>query len=166
MLHNQQTTQSLLCKTYSKLKYYDLFKNFYSSSVYLEKPLSFIQRKNFSRAIFGVLPINEELLRYCNPMVPANKRYCDICLKISNLTQTNTKHVENLEHCCFVCPEYSDIRTHWLRQLITPDNFNSLPAEDKFSIIFNTPNNVKPTAIFITSFLNKHSLFMKKYKIK
>ena len=171
MLYKQQSIQSKLCKTYSKLKYYVSFKNFHAPSLFLERPLSFFQRKYFCKAIFGILPINEEILRYSNPMVPADKRYCDICIKSLNFInslnlsqQANIKPLENLEHCCFFCPEYSDIRAIWLGQLIIPDNFNNLPVEDKFNLVFNISDNVKPTAKFITSLINKRSLFKTKYK--
>ena len=137
MLYKQQTTQSQLCQTYSKLKYYVLFKNFHQPSVFLGKPLSFIQKKTFCKAIFGILPINEELLRFSHPIVPAENRYCDICkkniLNNNNLVTTlglaqvtNKLYLENLEHVCFVCPEYYDIRVAWLSQISTPENFENL----------------------------------------
>ena len=173
MLYKQQSDQSLLCQTYSKLKYYVMFKDFNKPSIFLEKPLSFLQRKNFCKAIFGILPINEELLRYSYPIVPAKNRFCDICKKKNNnnlfitsgLTQVSNEVLsENLEHVCFICPEYADIRHTWLSQLNIPGNFDNLPVENKFNLIFNVPDNVKPTSKFITLLLDKRSLFNSKYK--
>ena len=73
MLMQQNFDQSLLCKTFSKLKVYVSVKNFRDKSTFLAKPLSFIQRKNYCKAIMGILPINEEILRYSRPILPAEK---------------------------------------------------------------------------------------------
>ena len=123
--------------------------------------------KNFCRARIGILPINDEILRYSRPIVPADKRYCDVCTKNSKatsqyLTQQQSRPIENIEHCIFQCICYSNLRTLWLASIVLPQNCNNLPLSNKFDIIFNTPENVKPTANFIIAFMNMRSLLLNK----
>ena len=168
MLCSQSDSQKILSQTYSKLKYFVHFKDFQAQASFLTKHLSYLQMKNFCRARIGILPINDEILRYSRPIVPADKRYCDVCTKSSEPTSQSvtqqSRPLENLEHCMFQCICYSDLRTVWLSSLLLPSNFNSLPLSNKFDIIFNKPENVKPTANFIIAFMNKRSLLLNKQK--
>ena len=166
MLNSQSLSQKMLCQNYSKLKYFTCFKDFSSQASFLTKHLSFLQMKMFCRARIGILPINDETLRYSRPVVPADKRYCDVCTNsseaLSQLSTQVSRPLENIEHCFFQCICYSDLRTVWLSSLLIPQNFNALTLSSKFDLIFNQPDNIKPTSNFIIAFMNKRSLLLNK----
>ena len=160
MLLKQQTDLHASSLTYSKLKAYTTFKDFKCEPAYLSLSLSFLERKNLCKALMGILPVNEELLRYSRPIIPAEERFCEVCRDSQNMS---CRPVENLEHCTFNCVSYNELRSVWLQKLKLPVNFSNMTTDQRFKIIFNEQQNIKPTAKFITSFLNMRSVIISKY---
>ena len=62
MLLKQQENLHISSQSYSKLKNYITFKDFSCEPSYLSLSLSFPERKNFCKALMGILTIKEELL--------------------------------------------------------------------------------------------------------
>ena len=50
------------------------------------------------------------------------------------------------------------MRQIWLNKLTKPENFSTLPSQDKFKIVLNEANNVKYTAQFLIDMMDLRRL--------
>ena len=89
-----------------KLRTYNLVAEFTSPKAYLEKPLSFLQRKSMAKLRLGVLPIRLETGRYERPKLPADQRLCQQC---------SLGVPEDEVHFTLECPRHSILREQLLR---------------------------------------------------
>ena len=106
--------------------------------------MSFLERRTMSKLRLGILPIRIETGRYLRPIVPENERFC----------YCNSGDIESEEHILFVCEKYETLRMRWMGQLTVPLNFGDLPGVEKFRLVLNKAENVRPTAQFVISLMD------------
>ena len=156
---NMKSSQNLDLETrcgMPQLRTYIKFKDFYRKPSFLQKPLSFIQRKFLSKFCVSCLELQICTGRYMR--LPEAERVC----KVSD-SCTAESLVESEFHFLLACPAYLDIRQAWLSKLDLPENFDQFTNDNKLRILINEINNVKPTAQFIVEAFNMRSrlLFLK-----
>ena len=133
----------------SKLRTFIRFKHFKQKTLYLSKPLSFIQRKFLAKFRLGVLPLRIETGRYQRPRLPAEERLCKMC---------NSGEVEDEIHFLLRCNLYAMERQALIAKLPQPDLFSILTNIEKMEILMNDPQVIKSTAQFIIDSSDKRSL--------
>ena len=132
------------CEQKPKLRTFSSFKKFNVLPSYITKPLTFLQRKSFAKIRLGSLELRIESGRFCRPRLEIHERTCQVCE-----SETESPEVETEFHFMFNCNRYVQLRNAWMAKLKLPDNFSDLPDKEKFDLVFNEPENVKPTAKFI-----------------
>ena len=143
----QSTNLKLKCQKMPKLRTYIKFKDFFNTPTFLNKPLSFIQRKYLNKFCLSCLEIKIETGRYLH--LPENLRLCEVD------DQCHGQALQESEcHFLLHCPAYNEIRQVWLSRLELPVNYRLLLDEDKLSVLINNTNNVKLTAQFIIDAYN------------
>ena len=116
--------------------------------VYINKPLTFLQKKFLAKIRLGSLELRIESGRFSRPRLEVHDRLCLAC-KPNNLAAGREPDVETEYHFIFICSCYNDLRNSWLQTLVKPDNFDAINEGEKLSIVLNVPENVKSTAQFI-----------------
>ena len=149
MFSQQRQFLKLKCETKPKLRTFITFKDFENQPPHVGKPLSFIERKTISKLRLGILPIKLETGRYLRPVVPENERTC----------YCNSGQIESEFYVLFECQTYSNMRESWLNKLSKPDNFQTLPPEEKLKVVLNIPENVKQTAQYLVSIMDLRRLY-------
>ena len=91
------------------------------------KPLSFVERRSISKLRLGILPLRLETARYLRPILPEKERVC----------YCNSGEIESEFYVLFICTMYHDLRQTWLENLCIPENFNSLPINEKLKLVLN-----------------------------
>ena len=132
------------CEQMPKLRTFNSFKKFNELPPYIAKPLTFLQRKSLAKIRLGSLELRIESGRFCRPRLEIHERTCQVCE-----SETESPPVETEFHFMFLCNRYVQLRNVWMTKLKLPDNFIDLLDQEKFDIVFNEPDNVKPTAKFI-----------------
>ena len=127
------------------------FKNFKQKTVYLSKPLSFIQRKYLAKFRLGVLPLCIETGRYQRPRLAVEERICKVC---------NSGEVEDESHFLLRCSLYNIERQGLIEKLPQPALFSILPDIEKMETLMNDPLIIKSTAQFIIDASDKRSLHL------
>ena len=150
---NQKLYLKTECFLKPKLRTFITFKDFDSLAPHIGKPLSFVERRMVSKLRLGILPIRIETARYERPVPPEEERTC----------YCGSQEVESESHVLFDCMVYHDQRVEWLKKLCTPGEFDSLPIREKFKIILNNPDNVRPTAKYLVNIMDFRSLQLKTY---
>ena len=120
---------------------------------HIGKPLSFVERRSISKLRLGILPLRLETARYLRPILPENERVC----------YCNSGEIESEFYVLFQCTMYHDLRQAWLGNLCIPENFNNLPKNEKLKLVLNEAQNVRLTAQYIVSVMDRHSLLNKVY---
>ena len=149
------------CEEMPKLRTFMTFKQFDAIPAYVNKPLSFLQRKYIAKIRLGSLELRIESGRFSRPRLEVHERLCLAC-KTNNLAAGCEPDIETEYHFIFVCSSFNDLRTSWLSKLVKPDNFESLNDGEKLSLVFNEPENVKSTAQFIIDAYNTRSKIVNK----
>ena len=72
-----------------------------------------------------------------------------------------TESIENEAHYLFQCAAYGNEREVWFGKMTLPDNFDALDFQQKFMLVLNHPENVKPTANFILNAYNIRNQIIK-----
>ena len=132
------------CEQKPKLRTFISFKKFNVLSPYITKPLTFLQRKSIAKIRLGSLELRIESGRFCRPRLEIHERTCQVCE-----IETESAEIETEFHFLFLCNRYVQLRRAWMAKLKLPENFTDLPDHEKLDIVFNEPDNVKPTARFI-----------------
>ena len=132
------------CEQKPKLRTFISFKKFDVLSPYITKPLTFLQRKSIAKICLGSLELRIESGRFCRPRLEIHERTCQVCE-----IETESAEIETEFHFMFLCNRYVQLRRAWMAKLKLPENFIDLPDHEKLDIVFNEPDNVKPTARFI-----------------
>ena len=130
-----------------------LFKDFKTLPPHVGKPLTFVERRAMSKQRLGILPLRLETARYLRPILPENERVC----------YCNSGKIENEYYVLFECKMYNDLRQTWLENLFIPGNFNSLSKSEKLKLVLNEAINVRLTAQYIVSVMDRRSLLNKVY---
>ena len=136
------------CEEMPKLRTFMTFKQFDMIPAYINKPLSFLQKKFLAKIRLGSLELRIESGRFSRPRLEVHDRLCLAC-KPNNLAAGREPDVETEYHFIFICSCYNDLRTSWLQKLVKPDNFDTINEGEKLCIVLNAPENVKSTAQFI-----------------
>ena len=121
-----------------KLRTYNVVAEFTSPKAYLEKPLSFLQRKSMAKLRLGVLPIRLETGRYERPILPADQRLCQQC---------SLGVPEDEAHFTLECPRNSILREKLLSH--TNESFKYLNPTEKLKYLLNNSEIVKQTSQFV-----------------
>ena len=153
MLKSQNIKLKEECLLKPKLRTFLSFKDFDSVTPHIGKPLSFHERRMISKLRLGILPIRLETARYMRPLIPEQERVC----------YCGSQDVESEIHVLFHCSMYDSLREIWMKNLCVPDNFKELPINEKLKQVLNRPENVRPTAKFVVSLMDKRSLSNKLY---
>ena len=100
-----------------------------------------------------ILPLRIETARYQKPVLPLDQRlyYCE------------SGAIESEEHLLFQCIKYDSCRQQLFKKLNVPSNFIEMPIEEKFKLVLNVPENVRPTAQFVIDVMDIRSLINKDY---
>ena len=122
-----------------KLRTYNLIADFSSPKMYLNKPLSFIQRKFLAKTRLGVLQLRIETGRYERPKTPAEQRICKQC---------SLDSVETEAHFILECPRHSFQREHLFSQ-IRNEAFPLFSDSEKLIFLLNNSDTVKQTSQYI-----------------
>ena len=117
------------------------------SKAYIQKPLTFFQRKSLGKLKLGVLALRIETGRYENPKLPEEQRVCLICGQ-------NT--VENEIHFLIYCPVYDENRTELFNSIERLD-FPNMTDTQKIHYLTSDECMVKKTAQFIVDSWNIRS---------
>ena len=149
MLIKQSINLKGQCLEKPKLRTYVQIKNFNCKTSYLTIPMSFICRKYLALTRLSNLPIRIETARFEQPKIIADLRYCQV--------GCNSHSVENEFHILFICNMYNSLRFLWFSRLKLPENFDTLDAFEKLSIVLDLPENVKVTAQFLIDICNHRS---------
>ena len=156
---NQQNEYlSTECGEKPKLRTFNLFKDFQAAPVFTYKPLSFPHRRMMAKLRLGCLPLRIETGRYSIPRLPERERKCLVCRNHETLLDpSDPESIENEAHYLFQCAAYVNEREVWYGKMSLPDNFGALDFQQKFKIVLNHPENIKPTANFILNAYNIRS---------
>ena len=130
-----------------------LFKDFKTLPPHVGKPLSFVEGRSIKKLRLGILPPRLETFRYLRPILPENERVC----------YCNSGEIESEFYVLFRCKMYNDLRQTWLVNLFIPGNFNSLSKSEKLKLVLNEAINVRLTAQYIVSIMDRRSLLNKVY---
>ena len=141
---------NLRCQRMPKLRTFIKFKDFSTTSSFLLKPLSFIQRKYLNKFCLSCLELKIESGRYLG--LPENKRICEVHRNCLEQAQQ-----ESESHFLLFCPAYSNLRQTWLSKLELPEYFEFFSPDKKLCTLINDVNNVKQTAQFIIDAFNLRS---------
>jgi hypothetical protein len=107
--------------------------------MYLNKPLSFIQRKFLAKTRLGVLQLRIETGRYERPKTPAEQIFCKLC---------SLDSVETEAHFILECPRHSFQREHLFSQ-IRNEAFPLFSDSEKLIFLLNNSDTVKQTSQYI-----------------
>ena len=77
------------------------------------------------------------------------------------LDPNDPESIENEAHYLFQCAAYGNEREVWYGKMSLPENFEALDFQNKFKIVLNIPENIKPTANFILNSYNIRSKIIK-----
>ena len=110
-----------------------------------------VERRSISKLRLGILPLRLETARYARPILPEHEQVC----------YCNSGEVESEFYVLFQCKMYNDLT--WLENLSIPENFNSLPKYEKLKLVLTEATNVRLTAQFIVSAMDRRSLLNKVY---
>ena len=153
MLRKQQQLVEQECRSKSKLRTFNTFKDFTSMPPHVGKPRFFIERKMLTRLRLGVLPLRIETARFIRPTLPENQRLC----------YCNSGEVESGYHFYFNVRNTLDQREAWFSKMDTPSNFLNCSAKEQLQIVLNEANNVKHTAQYLLKAMDMRSLLNKMY---
>ena len=153
MYKKQRELVKVECMSKPKLRTFVTFKDFENISPHVGNPLSFLQRKIISKLRLGILPLRIETARYQKPVLPLDQRLC----------YCESGAIESEEHLLFQCNKYDSHRHQWFKKLNVPSNFIGMPIEEKFKLVLNVPENVRPTAQFVIDVMDIRSLINKDY---
>ena len=106
-----------------------------------------------SKLRLGILPIRLETASYERPVPQEEERTC----------YCGSQEIESESHVLFNCRKYHDLRVDWLKQLCTPNDFDNLPVGEKFKVVLNDPDNVRPTVKYLVNVMDFRSLQSKNY---
>ena len=82
------------------------------------------------------------------------------CLPVS---YWNSNEVESECHVLYYCDKYVTLRQLWLSRLEKPENFLTLPNEEKLCITFNVPSNIRCTAQYLIDLMDLRRLLNNQY---
>ena len=153
LFNTQQEWVENECKQKPKLRTFVKFKDFKTLPPHVFKQLPFIERKIISKARLGILPLRIETSRYIRPILPEEQRLC----------YCNMNEVESECHVLYNCVKYVTLRQLWLSKLEKPENFLTLPNEEKLKITFNVPNNIRCTAQYLIDLMDLRRLLNTQY---
>ena len=136
------------CEQQTKLRTFNLFKQFGSLPAYLTKPLSFYQRKHLAKIRLGSLALRIETGRYSRPRLEVHERICPICSE-TRIQRGLLPQIETEAHFLFSCDQYTKLREKWFSLIFKPENFDSLNEAAKLDVVLNHAENCKPSAQFI-----------------
>ena len=142
LLLKDQTRWKNDCSTMPKLRTYITFQDFFCDKAFINKPLTFIQRKFLAKLRLGILPLRLETARYQRPTRPEHERVCLIC--------GNLNEIENESHFLLSCKAYTGLRNALLNQIEDSD-FPLWDDPKKLRYLTCDPTIVKSTAQFIIS---------------
>ena len=92
------------CAEKPKLRTFVLFKNFSEVPSYIEKPLTFHERRMMAKTRLGCLPIRLETARYLVSRLPDEERLCLVCNNSSNPADDPIlDHLQSEIHYLFSC---------------------------------------------------------------
>ena len=137
----------------SKLRTFNIFKDFTRIPPHVGKPLTFIERKTLSKLRLGVLPLRIETARFTRPVLPESQRFC----------YCNSGEIETEYHLLFECQKYSDQREAWFAKMNIPQSFSNLPDKNQLQLVLNEPDNVRHTAQYLLKVVDSRSLLNKLY---
>ena len=149
----QQTRVEIECKSKPKLRTFVKLKDFKILPPHVYKSLPFLERKMVSKARLGILPLRLETSRYVRPVLPEELRLC----------YCNSNEVESECHVLYYCDKYVTLRQLWLSRLEKPENFLTLPNEEKLCITFNVPSNIRCTAQYLMNLMDLRRLLNNQY---
>ena len=150
------------CAEKPKLRTFMLFKDFQAAPVFTYKPLSFFHRRMMAKLRLGCIPLRLETGRYSIPRLPERERKCLVCRNHETMLDPSvTESIENEAHYLFQCAAYGNEREVWFGKMTLPDNFDALDFQQKFMLVLNHPENVKPTANFILNAYNIRNQIIK-----
>ena len=130
------------CINKPQLRSYVHFKDFDQKPSFLQKPLTFIQRKFLNKFSTSCLELKICTGRYMQ--IPEAERICTVTPRCSALAL-----VESEYHFLLECSGYRELRQSWLSKLQLPETFSHSTNAEKTSLVINNVNNVKLTAQFI-----------------
>ena len=139
LLAKDQQNLKEQCQSKSKLRTFNCISSFSADKEYLQKPLTFVQRKFMAKLRLGVLQLRIETGRYERPRKAAVDRICKQCDQ--NVTESET-------HFLLHCPKHSLIRANFLSK-ISAEDFETLSDVEKIKFILNDPSIVKQSAQYI-----------------
>jgi len=133
----------------SKLNFYKLFKNEFSSESYVFKIHNRAHRSVFAQLRCGILPLKIETGRYTQ--IPIDFRLCIFC---------NSNVVEDEMHFLFDCDFYSTIRSNfWPRFRNLCDNFDQISDVQKVKFMMSN-SVVKVASEFIYDCYSKRKTYL------
>ena len=141
------------CEMKPKLRTFLTFKEFGSLPPHVGKPLSFLERKMISKLRLGILPLRMETARYERPIIPENERLC----------YCQSEAIESEYHVLFECSVYDDLRDIWMNLMTLPENFCNLCSGGKLNEVLNIAVNVRHTAKYLLSVMDRRKMRNKLY---
>ena len=149
----QQERVAIENRNKPKLRTFVKYKDFKTLPPHVYKSLPFLERKMISKARLGILPLRLETARYLRPVLPEEHRHC----------YCNSGEVESECHVLYTCDKYISLRQVWLSKIVKPDNFLTLPENEKLCITFNEPSNVRHTAQYLIDLMDLRRLLNTQY---
>ena len=138
------------CANKPQLRTYIKITDFHQKPCFLQKPLSFIQRKFLTKFRMSCLELKICTGRYLQ--LPEMSRVCLVTPQC-----TAESEVESEAHFLIRCSGYSDLRRLLFDKLTLPDGFHGFTESEQISILVNNPSNTKLTAQFIIDAFNQRS---------
>ena len=137
-----------------KLEFYKVFKDEYSTSVYLHQLRNFNERRNLVKFKVSNHKLMIELGRYQRDHIPRENRFCPLC---------KSNQVENESHFLFQCSRYSFQRQTFLTRIneIIPD-FERKSTSESIKLLMNSNDHRvnKLVMKFISSCTNIRDTFI------
>ena len=136
----------------TKLRFYRLFKKYFTVETFVTINMSICQRYLLSQLRYGILPLKIETGRYVK--LPLCERLCNFC---------NEASVESEIHFLFECKQYEELREGFYNDIHTTiDDFSTLSNEQKLNIIFSKSSFIRKFASYLQNCYRKRSSILYK----